>query len=176
MLNTKYFIIGNRTSNSAAMNPYANGNAWFVESLKFVENADAEIAGLYGLDTKTAAVADKKFEAALQTNCFSAGKATLTFDSPNELHYDVESNGSGVLVFSEIYYPGWTATIDGNPVEVGRVNYVLRAISYPGGKHKVVLEFRPSTETMTTSVAYIALVLIALGFVLAAIIKFKKKK
>lgn len=176
MLNTKYFIIGNRTSNSAAMNPYANGNAWFVESLKFVENADAEIAGLYGLDTKKAAVADKKYEAALQTNCFSAGKATLTFDSPNELHYDVESNGSGVLVFSEIYYPGWTATIDGNPVEVGRVNYVLRAISYPGGKHKVVLEFRPSTETMTTGVAYIALVLIALGFVLAAIIKFKKKK
>ena len=176
MLNTKYFIIGNRTSNSAAMNPYANGNAWFVESLKFVENADAEIAGLYGLDTKKAAVADKKFETALQTNCFSAGKATLTFDSPNELHYDVESNGSGVLVFSEIYYPGWTATIDGNPVEVGRVNYVLRAISYPGGKHKVVLEFRPSTETMTTGVAYIALVLIALGFVLAAIIKFRKKK
>ena len=81
-----------------------------------------------------------------------------------------------MLVFSEIYYPGWTATIDGNPVEVGRVNYVLRAISYPGGKHKVVLEFRPSTETMTTSVAYIALVLIALGFVLAAVIKFRKKK
>lgn len=176
MLNTKYFIIGSRTSNSAAMNPYANGNAWFVESLKFVENADAEIAGLYGLDTKKAAVADKKFETALQTNCFSAGKATLTFDSPNELHYDVESNGSGVLVFSEIYYPGWTATIDGNPVEVGRVNYVLRAISYPGGKHKVVLEFRPSTETMTTGVAYIALALIALGFVLATIIKFRKKK
>ena len=87
----------------------------------------------------------------------------------------MESDGSGVLVFSEIYYPGWTATIDGNPVEVGRVNYVLRAISYPGGKHKVVLEFRPSTETMTTGIAYAALALIALGFVLAAIVRFRNK-
>ena len=176
MLNTKYFIIGSKANNYAATNPHANGNAWFVESLKFAENADAEIAGLYGLDTKTAAVADKKFEAALRTDALNTGKATLTYDSPNELHYDVESNGSGVLVFSEIYYPGWTATIDGNPVEVGRVNYVLRAISYPGGKHKVVLEFRPSTETMTTGVAYAALALIALGFVLAAIARLRNKE
>ncbi len=175
MLNTKYFIVGSKSNNTAFVNPSANGNAWFVNNLKFVEGADAEIAGLYGLDTKTEAVADTKFKVSLQTEAFNSGKAVLTYDSPNELHYDVESNGCGVLVFSEIYYPGWTATIDGKPVEVGRVNYVLRAINYPGGKHKVVLEFRPQTETMTTGVAYAALALIVLGFVLAAIVRFRNK-
>lgn len=81
---------------------------------------------------------------------------------PNELHYDVQSSQGGVIVFSEVYYPGWTATVDGQPVEVGRVNYVLRAISVKGGKHKVVLEFKPTTISTTETIAYTALALLAI--------------
>ena len=83
----------------------------------------------------------------------------------NELQYDVESKDGGVLVFSEIYYPGWTCTVDGQPVEIGRVNYVLRAIHIDGGKHKVVLTFKPRSERITEAVAYSALGLLGLMFI-----------
>ena len=167
MLNMKYMILplqdGGKTE---VKNPYANGNAWFVGEVRYVDDADAELAGLKGLDTKHVAVADKRFEDTLGTATEdSTAMVTLTSYEANELQYAVESQKGGVLVFSEVYYPGWTCTVDGRSVEIGRVDYVLRAIRIDGGKHHVVLTFKPRSERITEAIAHSALGLLALLFV-----------
>lgn len=161
MLNTKYFIL---SKDYALPNPSANGNGWFVSRLSFVKGADAEMAALSGLDTKQAAVADEQFRGILDGSLLGQGTVKLTRYEANELHYDISSPQGGLVVFSEVFYPGWTATIDGQPAELGRVNYVLRALKMPKGTHKVVLEFRPTTITSTETVAYVSIALILLLF------------
>lgn len=168
MLNTKYFIFD--SGSIAARNPHANGNAWYVTSLKFVDGADAEIGALKGIDSKNAAVADASFREQLDGTSLSKGNVVLTSYAPNEMHYETDNANDGVVVFSEIYYPGWTATIDGQPAELGRANYVLRALKVPAGKHEIVLEFRPQSITATEAVAYIAILLIVAAFI-AALLK-----
>ena len=165
MLNARWFILSE--GKIAMRNPAANGKAWFVDQLRFVPNADAEIAALKGLDTKTAAVADARFKAQLDGSALGTGTAQLSHYAPNELHYTVQTDKGGVLVLSEIYYPGWTATLDGQPVEIGRVNYVLRALRSPAGRHELRLEFRPTSVATTDAIAYAALALLALALAFA---------
>ncbi len=163
MLNAKYFIMPLQGGKTAPLeNPYAMGNGWFVDEVQFVDNANAELDALGKINLHTTAVADKKFESTLKTAVRqdSLASVQITSYAPNELHYDVSSAKGGVVVFSEVYYPGWTCTVDGNPVEIGRVNYVLRAISVPAGSHKVVMEFRPKSIETTETVAYTALALL----------------
>lgn len=167
MLNAKYFIIPLQSGTEAVLNPYANGNGWFVGDLRFVKGADAEMAGLSSLDTKHAAVADERFRALLDGTPLDSGRVTLTSYEPNLLTYDIESAKGGVAVFSEIYYPGWTVTIDGKPAEAARVNYVLRALKVPAGRHKVVMEFRPQSVSTTNTIGYAALAVIILLLALA---------
>ena len=167
MLNAKYFIVGQGEQNLALANPRANGNGWFVDRLDFVRGADAEMAALDRLDTKHAAVADEAFRQQLGAPRLGTGTVRLTSYKPNELRYDVTSDGGGVVVFSEVYYPGWTATIDGKPAELGRANYVLRALRVPAGSHKVVMEFRPTSVTATEGVAIAAIALVVLTFLFA---------
>ena len=181
MLNMKYMILPLKDNGKVEVeNPSPNGNAWFVSEVCYVEDADAELAELKGLDTKHVAVADKRFEEVLgKAQNDSTAYALLTSYEANELQYDVESHGGGVLVFSEIYYPGWTCTVDGKDVEIGRVNYVLRAIRIDGGKHKVVLTFKPKSERITETIAYSALVLLALlfaGLLVSSFVKEGKKR
>lgn len=163
MLNTKYLIFG-KQANQVVHNPYANGNGWYVRSLRFVKGADAEMAGLDKLDTKHCAVADERFRTQIDGSALDSGSVALTSYEPNLLKYSINSAKGGVVVFSEIYYPGWTVTIDGKPAELGRVNYVLRALKVLAGKHEVVMEFRPATVNTTNTIAYIALAIILIGF------------
>ena len=167
MLNTKYFLFGRGEAALAVCNPYANGNAWFVDTLTFVGSADEEMKALTGLDTKHKAVADRLFKEQLDGTPLDKGTATLTRYEPNELHYDVQSGRGGLMVCSEIYYPGWTATIDGEEAVPGRVNYVLRALKIPAGQHKVVFTFRPASLRLTNGIAYAAIALIVIGLILA---------
>ena len=169
MLNTRYFIFPLEGGQTVPIqNPYAYGNAWFVDQLDYVKDANEEIAAIGKLDLRHQAVADEKFnaqlgEAAVQD---TASIVTITSYEPNRLTYDVNSGKGGVLVFSEIYYPGWTATIDGEPAELGRVDYILRALRVEPGKHQVELAFFPKSVNMTETVAYVAfalLILIVLG-------------
>lgn len=176
MLNMKYLILGQGAQAQPFLNSHANGNGWFVEKLTYVKNADEEMAALAHLDTKHEAVAAERFKEQLGEGALGTGSVKLTSHAPNELHYDVESANGGLVVFSEIYYPGWTATVDGQEVELGRVNYVLRAMRMPAGKHKVVLEFRPKTVDVTNTIAYVALVLILALFGLALFINLRKQK
>lgn len=179
MLNAKYFVIplqGNATTQ--LQNPYAQGNGWFVDKLTYVADANAEYAEVGKIDVSHEAVADKKFEAVLGQTAAndSTASVVLTKYEPNSLTYTVNSAKGGVVVFSEVYYPGWSATIDGQPAELGRVNYILRALNVKAGKHEVVLEFHPSSISTTETIAYVALVALLLAICAALFVEWKKQK
>ena len=179
MLNTKYFILPLQGGTTAPIqNPYAQGNGWFVNKLTYVDDANAEYAEVGKIDVRHEAVADKKFEAALGQAKVNDSTATVKLDKyePNNLQYTVNSKNGGVVVFSEIYYPGWTATIDGQPAELGRVNYILRAVSVKPGKHTVVLDFHPTSISTTETIAYIAIVILLLAIIGAGYMRFKNRK
>ena len=166
MLNTKYFIFPMQGGQTMPIqNPYTYGNAWFVSSVEYVDNANAELDALGKTDLRNVAVADKQFKDVLGSSVAqdSSSVVKITKYEPNELSYDVNSKNGGVIVFSEIYYPGWTATVDGEPVELGRVNYVLRAMNIKAGNHKVTLEYRPKSIATTETIAYVCLAILLLA-------------
>ena len=179
MLNAKYFVIPLQNNQTVPLqNPYVNGNAWYVDQLSYVDNANEEIDALAKLDLKHAAVADKQFEQQLGKAVKQTGNAVATIKSyePNHLVYEANSDKGGVLVFSEIYYPGWKATVDGQPVELGRVNYILRAIQIKPGKHEVVLDFHPTTIRATESIAYASYGILAIIIAIGLFIEWRKNK
>ena len=142
MLNTKYII----TKQGVYPNPDAMGNAWFVNSVLFVPTPDDESEALNTLDLHTIAVADEKFRDVLSCEAEpnEADKIVLTEYTPNKLTYTASVAQDRVAVFSEIYYPhGWHMYIDGKEIEIGRVNYVLRAAVIPAGEHSIQMEFVP---------------------------------
>ena len=165
MLNTKYFILPLQGGRTVPLeNPYTYGNAWFVDKVHYVDNANQELDMIGQLPLRHEAVADKKFSQQLgeampqDTNSL----VRITAYEPNKLTYEVNSGKGGVIVFSEIYYPGWTATVDGVEQELGRVDYVLRALQVKPGRHEVVLSFFPKTIDRTETVAYVAYVVLLL--------------
>ena len=179
MLNTRYIIMPLQGGETVPVqNPYAYGNAWFVDKISYVDNANAEIEGIKKLNLRHEAVADKRFEQQLgkAAQQDATSLVTLVAYEPNHLTYDVESGRGGIIVFSENYYPGWTATIDGQPAELGRANYILRALNVAAGKHKVELMFYPKSLQTTETIAYIALALLLLAIAVACFVEWKKKR
>ena len=179
MLNAKYFIFPLEGGQTVPIqNPYVYGNAWFVDQLSYVDNANQEIDDLGHINLRHQAVADKKFQAQLGEAVVqdTASVAVITAYEPNRLTYDVNSGKGGVLVFSEIYYPGWTATVDGEPVELGRVDYVLRAINVKPGRHEVVLSFFPKSVNTTETVAYVAYVALFLILLGAGYMEYRRRE
>lgn len=159
MLNTKYVLSGN----DYQLNPDANGNAWFVSRLDYVDTPDAEMAALDSLHTKTAAVADKKFKATLgeASDMMPGDTIYETSYAPNKLTYKTRSARGGVAVFSEIFFPwGWHAAIDGKPADIGRVDYVLRAVRIPAGEHDVEFRFDPKSMRVTNTLGVTAVIII----------------
>lgn len=165
MLNAKYLVVDDTT---AHINPEALGNGWFVDKVTYVKGAQAEMAVLDTLHTAVGAVADESFRSVLgEAKAVMPGDTIIeTVYKPNELHYKTISRNGGLAVFSEIYFPwGWTATVDGKEVPVGRVNYVLRALQLPAGEHTVVFRFDPQSVHTTETVAYASVVLIYLALI-----------
>lgn len=165
MLNAKYLVVDDAT---AHINPEALGNGWFVDKVTYVKGAQAEMAVLDTLHTAVGAVADESFRSVLgEAKAVMPGDTIIeTVYKPNELHYKTISRNGGLAVFSEIYFPwGWTATVDGKEVPVGRVNYVLRALQLPAGEHTVVFRFDPQSVHATETVAYASVVLIYLALI-----------
>ena len=179
MLNTKYFILPLQGGATMPLqNIYAQGNGWFVDKINYVADANAEYAGVGKIDVRHEAVADKKFESVLgqaQSNDSTAIVKLVKYE-PNNLQYTIDSKKGGVVVFAEIYYPGWMATIDGQPAELGRVNYILRALNVKAGKHTVVLDFHPTSISTTETIAYIAIVILLLAIIGAGYMRFKNRK
>ncbi len=179
MLNAKYFIVPLQDNKTVPIqNPYVLGNAWFVDKLNYVNNANQELEALGKLNLRHEAVADARFKAVLgeATPQDSTSVVKLTAYAPNQLTYEVKSATGGVMVFSEIYYPEWTATVDGKPVEIGRVDYVLRALKVDKGQHQVVLTFDPKSVKQTETVAYAAYVVLLLVVLFGLYAEWKRKQ
>ena len=179
MLNTKYVILPLQGGQTAPLlNPYAFGNAWFVDRISYVDNANAEIDAVGKLNLRHEAVADSKFKDVLGEPVAQQSNAVVTLKKyePNELTYTVESQKGGIVVFSEVYYPGWTATVDGTDTPVGRVNYILRAINVKPGKHTVVLTFKPASVKNTETAAYVAYLLLVLAIAAGVFFEMKRRK
>lgn len=174
MLNTRYFIVGDTV---AHLNPMALGNAWFVDTLNYVGTPREEMSFLSDFDASMEAVADAKFEPVLGKVTPKAEGDTIfeTTYSPKALTYHAESRNGGIAVFSEVYFPwGWKATIDGKEAEIGRVNYLLRAMRIPAGSHTIRMEFNPDSVSTTETLAYISIVLIYIALIAAIVIALKR--
>ncbi|MBQ6062232.1 MAG: YfhO family protein [Prevotella sp.] len=180
MLNMKYVIVPLQGGQTVPiMNPYAYGNAWFVDCVKYVDNATEELASLGQLDLRNEAVADKAFKDIIGDGAVEDDSAlvTLTAYEPNQLTYDVQSQKGGVVVFSEVYYPGWTATVDGGePMEMGRVNYILRAMKIQPGQHQVVLSFKPKSLERTETMAYVSYGILLVAILLGLFFGYRNRK
>ncbi|MFC2319611.1 MAG: YfhO family protein [Segatella oulorum] len=179
MLNAKYFIVPLQDNKTVPIqNPYVLGNAWFVDKLNYVNNANQELEALGKLNLRHEAVADARFKAVLgeATSQDSTSVVKLTAYAPNQLTYEVKSATGGVMVFSEIYYPEWTATVDGKPAEIGRADYVLRALKVDKGQHQVVLTFDPKSVKQTETVAYAAYVVLLLVVFFGLYAEWKRKQ
>ncbi len=202
MLNTKYVIMPLKDGGKLPVqNPWAQGNGWFVDEIQYVPDADAEIAALHDADLRHVAVVNEAFaevlgrEQALSNSPLKgedagqeasplrggwegsvAASVELTSYEANRLSYKVKSQKGGVVVLSEIYYPGWTCTIDGQPTEIARANYVLRAIKVPAGEHEVVMTFDPQTVHITEAIAYASLAILALLLVVLLVVRIRKTR
>ena len=175
MLNTRYFIFPLQSGQTVPLeNPFALGNAWFVDEIQYVNSANEEIEAIHDLDPLQKAVVDKKFESVVQSiPSDSLASIELVSYEPNYLKYEVNSAKGGTVVFSEIYYPGWQSTIDGEEVPHGRANYIFRAMNVPAGKHVVEFKFDPGSLHVTENIAFIALGLLALLALVVVFIKIK---
>lgn len=163
MLNMKYAIMGQGQEVFPVENPHAAGNGWFVKELVYVKDADEEIQALHTVNPKEVAVVDCRFREQLGVEggilpVDSTDYVKLTHYDANAVTYEVNSVKGGVVVFSEIYYPSWQATVDGNSVDIARADYVLRAVRVEPGKHVVAFKFDPKSLHVTETVANVALV------------------
>lgn len=173
MLNVKYFIIPvDNGKEEAQQNPDANGNAWFVNEVQYVKTANEEIKALDSLNTKKVAILKDHnsygFEDSRKYDIDSLATIKLTKYSLNALSYESFSNQNGFAVFSEIYYKdGWNAYIDGELKPHLNVNYVLRGLEIPAGKHSIEFRFEPKviqTGSTISLLSYVFLLLIPLGW------------
>ena len=179
LLNARYFILPLQDGKTVPIqNPYVHGPAWFVDKISYVDNANKEIETVGKLDLRHEAVADKRFEGVLKSAARqdSTSRVKLVSYMSDNLKYEVSSSKGGVIVFSEVYYPGWTATVDGQPVELGRVDYLLRAVNVAPGKHTVELAFKPKSVTVTETMAYISYAILLGLIALGVYMEWRKKK
>ncbi|MBL7892612.1 MAG: YfhO family protein [Bacteroidia bacterium] len=184
MLNTKYFILpipdnqGNIKNIVPVQNRYAMGNAWFVNSIKYVPNADSEITALSNFNPRATAVVDEVFKPELQGfqhKYDSTASIKLTSYKANELTYESNSTAEQLAVFSEIYYKdGWNAYVDGQLTPHVRANYVLRAMRIPAGKHTVVYKFEPVVYKTGEKLSFAMSALLLLSVAGALFLDWKK--
>ena len=186
MLNTKYYIVkGSDGQPQPLLNPDALGNAWFVDSLVVVDNANAESDALRTLPLARTAVLDRSF--ASYTEGFVPGhdevaEVKLTAYTPRALDYVCRASKEGIVVFSEIYYPyGWKASIDGQRTDHFRVDYMLRALRVPAGEHVIHFEFDPDSVkkgnalSMTCVILLYGTLLTVVGLWVFSLIKKRKQ-
>ena len=170
MLNARYVV---SYDGQPILNHSAMGNAWMVDQVKYVTDPDNEMAALSHIDLRREAVADGRFHSILGESTPRQPGDTIfeTSYAPNRLTYHARSAKGGVAVFSEIYFPwGWHASIDGQPAQLGRTNYVLRALKIPAGNHTIEMWFDPQSLHTTAAISRVCIILIYLAAAAAVII------
>jgi hypothetical protein len=171
MLNIKYIIqTDEKGQEFPTMNTDANGNAWFVSKILPVNSADEEMKALDTLDSKNTAILNLKDFPDFKTKYTFAKDSTavinLTTYRPNHLRYTSVNQNDGFAVFSEVYYKnGWIATVDGKETPIYRVDYTLRGIEIPAGRHTVEFKFEPQVVKTGSTIALFS----AVGMVLLII-------
>lgn len=169
MLNTKYMIVQNQQGGlQAQQNPDVLGNAWFVNDVITVANADEEITKLGEIDPATQCVVDARFSAQIAgVSADVSGTIKLDSYDPKHLVYSSSAEKDGIAIFSEMYYAdGWNAYVDGQLVPHFRANYVLRGLKIPAGEHQVEFKFEPAVYSIgeKLSLAFSVLLLAGVGF------------
>jgi len=168
MLNTKY-VIYNRQK-APLVNEYHLGNAWFVDSVRVVPDAEAEMNALNNFEPKKTAIVDKDFKDLLTFDKLkkdTSGIIQLTHYEPNHLKYDYQAENKQLVVFSDIYYPnGWELYIDDEEAELFRANYLLRAAVIPGGSHNIEMKFKPKSYFMGAKISNYSSLMLLILFVL----------
>jgi hypothetical protein len=182
MLNAKYFIQKNDNSEVYSANPNAMGNAWLVDTIKLVDNANQEIDEIGTTNVRSTAIVNKEFSDLIKSlDPDPSGSVKLISYAPDRLEYECRAVGEAFIVFSEIWYGeknGWKAYIDNKPADFVRANYILRGMKVPAGDHKVVFEFKPRSYIMGEKISLFSSLLILLfgaGY-LFFIFYYKKKK
>jgi hypothetical protein len=177
MLNMKYLIYNKEAA--PLVNPFANGNVWFVDNIRVADDANQEMKLLGEINTKKEMVVDKSFAAQLPTKLTadsSAHIALLSYE-PNQLKYSFSSKTDQVAVFSEIYYEkGWNAYINGKLVPYVRANYLLRAMPLKAGKYEIEFKFEPKSYSIGNTVSLISSILLILGLIGFGFFQWKKSK
>lgn len=181
MLNTKYIIFPDESNeNQLLVNSAINGNAWFVDSLIVVQNANQEILALNKMNTKTTAVVSQEDVKNLQVNTVekdSSASIELVIYQPNYLKYQFKSNTEQQVVFSEIYYKhGWNAYVDGKLTPHIRANYVLRAMKVEAGNHQIEFKFEPTVIKKGSILTFISLGLLGLLAIIGCWFHQKKQQ
>ncbi len=173
MLNAKYIVLGN---DEVVQNPDALGNAWFVDTIAYVANADEEMDALDFIKPAYEAVSDSRFRDVLGVDVNPATPGDTIFEtsySPDRMTYRAKSAKGGVAVFSEVYFPwGWKAYIGDKETPIARVDYILRAIKVPAGEHDITMVFDPASVRTTTAISYVGIILIYLSVIGAVIFTF----
>ncbi len=176
MINTRYILINPETQ--PITNRHARGNAWFINQVRVVENADADIAAIASIDISREATLDARYEGILEQKTYPTDPAAsilLNEYQPNRMVYQSKTNSQQLALFSEIYYEkGWQATIDGEEVDHLRMNYLLRGLVIPAGSHEIVFEFHPRSYFAGTTVSVISSILLLLFFVGAIYRQYRK--
>jgi len=180
MLNTKYFIVQGQDGNPFVQrNPAALGNAWFINNIKIVPNANAEIDSLIGFDPAGDVIVHEEFKDYIAgLNPSKNGAISLKSYSPNKIEYESDTKGEQLAVFSEIWYgpnKGWQSYIDGKVVDHIRVNYILRGLKVPEGKHTITFEFKPKTYFLGETISLICSLTLLILLTYVIFINFRKE-
>ena len=192
MLNTKYIIVGGQKSAPHVIpNRNANGNAWFVDEVKWANTADEEMDGMNAPSIGDTAVVANAFDSrrtAIIRNTFkgdfgnyafgrdSAATVKLARYGLDDIYFTSDNSKDGLAVFSDIYYqPGWKALVDGKETPIYKVDYVLRSIKVPAGKHNIEFHFKPDSFYRGQAVSLVSSILV-LGLCIAAFLPIGAKK
>ncbi len=178
MLNTKYVIYN--PNSQPFQNPFAQGNAWVVNDIRWVDTPNEEIDAIAITDLQRTAIMNKEFEQQVGNYRLTdsiQGQIELIDYKPNKLAYNFKANSNQLVVFSEIWTTkGWKMTIDGQEHPLLRANYILRCAMIPSGEHEIVMEYAPRAYMVGNKVSFASSLILVLGLIGALVFTFKPKK
>jgi hypothetical protein len=176
MLNTKYIVYNPEAP--PIVNPFRNGEAWFVDEIITAADANEEISKLKGIDTKRKAVVHNEFTGIAKATAVtdSTAEVSLVEYKTNALKYQSKNSSESCIIFSEIYYPaGWNCYIDGKEAQAFRANYILRGVNVPAGEHTIEWKFEPATFNQGNTYSLAGSVLLLLLVLGSLFYEIKKK-
>ena len=180
MLNTKYFIVaGPNNQPLAQINQLANGPAWFVKSIKYVNNADEEMMALDSLHSKDTVIIDKREQQKVTSSPSfdSSASIQLVKNLNDQIIYQSNASTNQFAVFSEIYYPkGWKAYVDDKETPIVKVDYAFRGVNLPAGNHTIKFEFAPSSYTLGNTLNLAAGIISILSLLICGILLWMQRK